>query len=235
MARLMQKKLALVLCLVAAWQLSRAAFAAPMGFKDSTMLMVDASPNWREVSANYALTSKDAIGVQKLSMRSDDKQRSRDSASLTYTRLAKRWNLPHAQANVWLFANAGHITGNDFAGTRTLLSPGVQVDYETTRVYAAATAKLIRASSAAAGVATGSGLMETALRHDELALRTGFSFTDADYDEPQPWLIVEARRMKNLSDATEITPMLRVIHNRYFVEAGYSNQKQLRFNVMFNF
>jgi hypothetical protein len=223
----MQKKIALVLCLVAAWQLSRAAFAAPMGFKDSTMLMVDAAPNWREVSANYALTSKDAIGVQKLSMRSDDKLRSRDSASLTYTRLAKRWNLPHAQANVWLFANAGHITGNDFAGTRTLLSPGVQVDYETTRVYTAATAKLIRANAAATN--------ESAIRHDELSLRTGFAFTDADYDEPQPWLIVEVRRMKNLTDATEITPMLRVIHNRYFVEAGYSNQKQLRFNVMFNF
>jgi hypothetical protein len=211
-----------------------AALAAPMGFKDSTMLMVDASSNWREASFNYALTSKDAIGVQKLSMRSDDKLLTRDSASLTYTRLAKRWNLPHAQANVWLFANAGQVTGNDFAGTRTLLSPGVQVDYETTRVYLAATAKLIRANPSA-GATTGTGSAETTLRHDELSVRTGFSFFDADYDEPQPWLIVEARRMKNLSDATEITPMLRVIHNRYFVEAGYSNQKQLRFNVMFNF
>lgn len=205
---------------------SSAGLAAPMGFKDSTMLMVNASPNWREVSANYALTSKDAIGVQKLSMRSDDKLRTRDSASLTYTRLAKRWNLPHAQANVWLFANAGQVTGNDFAGTRTLLSPGIQVDYETTRVYAAATAKLIRGSDPA---------NLASIRHDELSLRTGFSFTEADYEEPQPWLIVEARRMKNLSGKTELTPMLRVIHNRYFVEAGYSNQKQFRFNVMFNF
>ena len=191
------------------------------------MLMANASPSWREVSANYALTSKDAIGVQKLSMRSDDKLLTRDSASLTYTRLAKRWNLPHAQANVWLFANAGQVTGNDFAGARSLLSPGVQVDYETTRIYLAATAKLIRANAAATS--------ESTIRHDELSVRTGFSFFDADYDEPQPWLIVEARRMKNLSDKTELTPMLRVIHNRYFVEAGYSNQKQLRFNVMFNF
>jgi hypothetical protein len=222
----MQKTLAPLLCVVAAWQVNSAALAAPMGFKDSTMLMVNASPNWREVSANYALTSKDAFGVQKLSMRSDDKLRSRDSASLTYTRLAKRWNLPHAQANVWLFANAGQVTGNDFAGTQMLLSPGIQVDYETTRVYVAATAKLIRAKDPA-NVA--------AIRHDEVSVRTGFAFTEADYEEPQPWLIVEARRMKNLSDKTEITPMLRVIHNRYFVEAGYSNQKQLRFNVMFNF
>lgn len=194
------------------------------------MLMVDASPHRREVSANYAITSKDAIGVQKLSMRSDDKLLTRDSASLTYTRLAKRWNRPHAQANVWLFANAGQVTGSDFVGSQTLLSPGVQADYETTRVYFAATAKLIRANRAAGASST-----ETAIRHDELSVRTGFSFTEAHYDEPQPWLIVEARRMKNLSDKTEITPMLRVIHNRYFVEAGYSNQKQLRLNVMLNF
>ena len=210
---------------------SNMALAAPMGFKDSTMLMVDASPNWREVSANYALTSKDAIGVQKLSMRSDDRILTRNSASLIYTRLAKRWNLPHAQANVWLFANAGQVTGNDFTGSATLLSPGIQVDYETTRVYVAATAKLLRASA----TSNGTSALNTNIRHDELSLRTGFSFTEADYDEPQPWLIVEARRMKNLSDKTELTPMLRVIHNRYFVEAGYSNQKQLRFNVMFNF
>jgi hypothetical protein len=227
----MQKTLAPLLCVVAAWQVNTAALAAPMGFKDSTMLMVDASPNWREVSANYALTSKDAFGVQKLSMRSDDKLLTRDSASLTYTRLAKRWNLPHAQANVWLFANAGQVTGNDFAGSATLLSPGIQMDYETTRVYLAGTVKLIRASAAS----NSANAPSTSIRHDELSLRTGFAFTEADYEEPQPWLIVEARRMKNLSEKTEITPMLRVIHNRYFVEAGYSNQKQLRFNVMFNF
>jgi hypothetical protein len=231
MDRLMQKAAFSLLCFVAASQLSSAAFAAPMGFKESTMLMVNASPSWREVSANYALTSKDAVGVQKLSMRSDDKLLTRDSASLTYTRLAKRWNLPHAQANVWLFANAGQVTSNDFAGSATLLSPGIQVDYETTRVYAAATAKLIRANARS----NGAGAVDTSIRHDEVSVRTGFAFTEADYEEPQPWLIVEARRMKNLSDKTEITPMLRVIHNRYFVEAGYSNQKQLRFNVMFNF
>lgn len=194
--------------------------AAPMGFRDSTMLMADVSANWRESWVNHAFTSRDAIGIGGLYMRSDDDTRTRTLAELTYTRLAKRWNLAHAQANVWLFAGAGAIRGNDFAGSRFAWAPGVQVDYETTRVYLAATARLYRAEH---------------LNHDFGAVRAGFSFHEVDYDEVQPWLIVEARRMRGLSEKTEITPMLRLIHNRYFVEFGVNNARQARANLMYTF
>ena len=206
--------------LLAALWITPFAQAGPMGFKESTMSMGDFSPNWREVFVNYALTSKDAIGAEALYARSDDKRLLREYTGLTYTRLAKRWNMPHAQANVWLVGGVSALKGNDFAGTRTMLSPGVLVDYETTRVYLAATARLYRATN---------------LNHDYASARAGFSFFDADYDEVQPWFIVEARRMKGLSDKTEITPMLRLIHNRYFVEVGMSTDKNARFNFMFIF
>ncbi len=206
--------------LVCVAMLSAAAQAGPMGFKESTMSMGDFSPNWREAFVNYALTSKDAIGAEALYARSDDKRLLREYTGLTYTRLAKRWNMPHAQANVWLVGGVSALKGNDFAGTRTMLSPGVLVDYETTRVYLAATARLYRATN---------------LNHDYASARAGFSFYEVDYDEVQPWFIVEARRMKGLSDKTEITPMLRLIHNRYFVEVGMSTDKNARFNFMFIF
>jgi hypothetical protein len=196
------------------------AFAAPMGFKGSYMSMADVSPRWREGLVNYALTSRDAIGAEVVAMRSDDGRLTRSAQTLNYTRLAKRWNMPEAQANVWLFAGMGTVSGNSFDGQRTLWTPGVQVDYETTRVYVATTTRWVRA---------------TDVRHDYASLRAGFSFFEADYDEVQPWLIVEARRMRGLSAKTEITPMLRLIHQRYFVEAGVSNERQARVNVMFNF
>ena len=66
-------------------------------------------------------------------------------------------------------------------------------------------------------------------------MRAGFSFWEAEYDEPQPWLVVEARRMRGLSDETEWTPMLRVIHKRYFVEAGVNQHRQGRFKFMYIF
>lgn len=191
-----------------------------MGFKDSVMGMGDFGPNWQETFANYALTPRDAIGAGVLRMRSDDGQRTRDVVDINYTRLLKRWNLPEAQANVWLQAGLGTLKGNDFSGTRTLVSPGVQVDYETTRLYLSANARLYRAKG---------------LNHDYASVRAGFSFYEVDYDEVQPWFIVEARRMRGLSDKTEITPMLRLIHKRYFVEAGVNNAKQARFNFMYIF
>lgn len=196
------------------------AVAAPMGFKSSVMAMVDLGPNWRESWANYAFTARDAIGGGGLYMRSDDETKTRTLAEVNYTRLVKRWNMENAQANVWLFAGIGSIRGSDFPGSKFAYAPGLQVDYETTRVYLAATTRLYRA---------------TGLNHDFASLRAGFSFYEVDYDEIQPWLVLEARRMRGLSDKTEITPMLRLIHNRYFVEFGINTARQARANVMYVF
>ena len=184
------------------------------------MAMGDISPNWQEAFVNYALTPRDALGASTLYMRSDDESKSRQLADVTYTRLVKRWNFPQAQANIWFLGGLGYVTGNDFVGSKLMASPGVQVDYETTRVYASATARLYRADG---------------INHDFTSARLGFSFYEVDYDETQPWLVVEARRMMGLTNRTEVTPMLRLIHNRYFLELGVSNSAQGRINLMYIF
>jgi len=199
---------------------SLSAICGPMGFKDSWMSMGDVSPNWQEVFVNYAFTARDAAGASALVMRSDDGIKSRRLTEATYTRLLKRWNMPEAQANIWFLGGIGNITGNDFSGSKTLLSPGVQVDYETTRIYVSATARLYRAEE---------------INHDFASARAGFSFYEVDYDQTQPWFILEVRRMRGLTAKTEVTPMLRLIHNRYFVELGVNNSSQARMNFMYIF
>jgi len=194
--------------------------AAPMGFKGSWMAMSDLGPDWKEAWVNYALTARDAVGAGGLYMRSEDGTLRRTLTEANYTRLLSRWNLPDSQANVWLFIGLGGFRGNDFSGTRFAYAPGVQVDYETTRVYLAATARLYRAED---------------LNHDFASIRAGFSFYEVDYDEIQPWLVIEARRMHDLSGKTEITPLLRLVHNRFFVEAGVNNSRQARANLMYTF
>jgi hypothetical protein len=191
-----------------------------MGFKDSTMAMGDFGPNWRESWVNHAVTPRDAFGAGGIWMRSDNKRITREFAEANYTRLVKRWNAPHSQGNLWFLAGAGPVRGNDFAGTRTMLAPGLSADWETTRLYVSGTARLYRAEG---------------INHDYAAVRAGFSFYEADYDQTQPWLVVEARRMRGLSDETEITPMLRLIHKRFFVELGVNQMKQGRFNFMYIF
>jgi hypothetical protein len=73
------------------------------------------------------------------------------------------------------------------------------------------------------------------VNHDFGSARAGFSFFEIDYDQTQPWFIVEARHMHDLSDKTEITPMMRIVNNRYFIEAGVNNSHQPRLNFMYIF
>lgn len=206
--------------------ISQHSSAGPMGFKDSYMVMGDFNNNWREAFINYALTPRDAFGVGATYMRSDDRTRTRTLEEVTYTKLFHRWNMPHAQANLWLVGGIGAVQGenqrtgdhDDF--NNLMITPGVQFDYETTRVYFQAAHRLYRASG---------------INHDYSSLRAGFSFYETDYDKTQPWMIIEARNMNGLSEKIEITPMLRLINKSFFLEAGVNNFAEPRFNLMYLF
>ena len=209
-----------------AFFIAQPATAGPMGFNESYMVMGDFNNNWRESFINYAITPRDAFGVSATYMRADDKTRSRTLEELTYTRLMQRWNMPHAQANLWFMGGIGALQGqdeqigNDRSFNKVMFTPGVQFDYETTRIYFAATHRFYRASD---------------INHDYSALRAGFSFYEAEYDKTQPWFILEARYMNGLSDMVEITPMLRFINKNFFIEAGVNNSREPRFNFMYIF
>ncbi|NBW53352.1 MAG: hypothetical protein EBR39_05455 [Betaproteobacteria bacterium] len=202
---------------------NRLVFAAPMGFEGSTMTMGDFNQNWREVGFNYALTSRDALGLTHLEFRSDDHKDKREVDTVNYTRLLSRWNLTDAQSNLWLFMGLGEIRGsidNQNIDSKVIASPGFQFDYETRRVYFATTHKLYRASN---------------LNHDTTSIRTGFSFYEADYDQTQPWFILETKYTNQISDKIEVIPMLRLINKNIFVEGGVNNSGQPRLNLMYTF
>jgi|UniRef100_UPI004047FAC4 hypothetical protein len=194
--------------------------AAPLGYKNSWMVMSDFSKTYQELSANYSTTANDAIGISVGAMQTDDRVSKQQNAEVVYTRKVVRWNLPNAQANIWFIGGLGSTTGNMFEGSKAMASPGLQVDYETTRFYSMASARVYAAQGATSNITSA---------------RLGASFYEVDYDEAQPWIVIEARRMTFLSNQYEFTPMLRVIHNRYFVEAGANLSGQLRFNFMYNY
>ncbi len=211
---------------ILAMLISQTASAGPMGFDESFMAMGDFNNNWRESFINYAVSPRDAFGVSATYMRADDKSKSRTLEEVTYTRLLKRWNAPHAQANLWFQGGIGALQaedkrlGENHDFDKIMITPGVQFDYETTRVYFQAAHRLYRASD---------------INHDYTSVRAGFSFYESDYDKTQPWLILEARNMNGLSEKIEVTPMLRLINKSFFVEAGVNNSGEPRFNFMYIF
>ena len=202
---------------------SRLVVAVPMGFEGSVMTMGEFNQNWREAGFNYAITSRDALGLTHLEFRSDNHKDKREVDTLNYTRLLSRWNLTDAQSNLWLFMGIGEIRGsvdNQSLDSKFIASPGFQFDYETTRIYFATTHKLYRASN---------------LNHDTTSIRAGFSFYEADYDKTQPWLILETKYTNQISDKIEVIPMLRLINKNIFVEGGVNNSGQPRLNLMYIF
>ena len=202
---------------------SHLVIAAPMGFEGSVMTMGDFNQNWREAGFNYAITSRDALGLTHLEFRSDDHKDKREVDTLNYTRLLSRWNLTDAQSNLWLFMGIGEIRGsldNQSIDSKFITSPGFQFDYETSRIYFATTHKIYRASN---------------LNHDTTSIRAGFSFYEADYDKTQPWFILETKYTNQISDKIEVIPMLRLINKNIFVEGGVNNSGQPRLNLMVTF
>ncbi len=112
------------------------------------------------------------------------------------------------------------LVGGTLARARLTVSPGLQVDYETTRIYGAFNARTYRGED---------------VNHSLVSARAGFSFYEVDYEQTQPWFTLEARRMSYMSNDIEITPMLRLIHNRYFVEAGANMSGKPRLSFMYIF
>ncbi|MEY3891676.1 MAG: hypothetical protein RL626_754, partial [Pseudomonadota bacterium] len=157
-----------------------------------------------------------ALGLNHLEFRSDDHKDKRVVNTVNYTRLLSRWNLTDAQSNLWLFMGLGQIRQGHIAD-------GVEANtnsFITRRIYFATTHKFYRATN---------------LNHDTTSIRAGFSFYEADYDQTQPWFILETKYTNQISDKIEVIPMLRLINKNIFVEGGVNNSGQPRLNLMYTF
>ncbi len=204
---------------------SATAYALPMGSQGTWMIMGDFTRDGQEIAANHAVTRQDAFGgalgrweEEPHSGAPHSHALRRDFAAITYTRQLHRWNLPHAQANLWLVGMAGAVRPRERSGDEAMGSLALLADYETTRVYAAGGLKGMRA--------------EGNIRHDTAYARAGFSFYEVEYEETQPWLILEAKR-ERYGNATKdsVMPMLRFINRRYFLELG-GNRDGAMLNLM---
>jgi hypothetical protein len=196
--------------------------AALMGFDDSTMFMGEIGRYYQEVMVNYSPSIGHALGAEYMRMEDEDEDVSSITA-LNYTGLIKRWNMKGGQANFWFTGGIGESHGdgkNGFAYT-----PGLQFDYETTRLYFLAKARLVRAPG---------------MNFDTAAIQGGFSFYETGFDQTQPWFVLEARTMRNMDPGFQLTPALRLINKDYFLELGVSSpfdseHRAPRLNFMFLF
>ena len=201
-----------------------AVYSAPMSYKGSVTTMTDLSKRYTSVEANYAYDAKNAVGVKLFHMDNNDRQR--DGFEINHLHRVFRSNQKYSQMNVWLSGGLGYLegsnerAGNDSNVSTAFISPALQWDYETKRVFLLASHQLIRGDS---------------INHDTTKLKAGFSFYETSYDETQPWLILDVMNINGINPRPEVTPMLRLINKALYLEGGVSNMGNPRFHVMYTF
>ena len=199
-----------------------AATAKPIAYARGTTLMFEyGAGTMNEAQLFYAPRYWYSVGGGWLELASEDGSKQRH---ITYVRgnlLAKRWNLPAAQANVFVWGGVGRATGNDFAGSELARHVGFQADYETRRVYGAFRTDLQESDR---------------FSHRIDTLQLGWAPYEHDYDTLATWFVVQGRHYTGgLYEGTETAFLVRFFKGGAWVEVGATTDGMVQAMAMFNF
>jgi len=194
--------------------------AAPMSFKGSITSMSQVSKDYFSIESSYASSIKDSFGAKAI--RAKGNGYDTISKEIFYLRKLMRINSAISQANLWLFTGAGFIDikKNNTKEHHIYLSPTLQFDYETKRIYGMISHQILRAGHE---------------NFDTTKIEGGFSFYEAGYTEIQPWLILKTKNINNLNNEIKYTPTLRLINKSIFMDAGVSTDGDAAFHFMYTF
>lgn len=198
------------------------AAAKPIAFAKGTTLMLEyGAGTMNEFQLFYAPTYWYSVGGGWVELTSEDGRTQRRISYLRGNLLAKRWNMPAAQANVFVWGGLGRATGNDFAGSTLARNVGFQADYETRRVYAAFRSDLQESDH---------------FSHRIDTLQLGWAPYKHDYDTLATWFLVQGRRYTgDLFEGTETAFLVRFFKGGTWVEAGATTDGKIQVMAMFNF
>jgi len=198
------------------------AAAKPIAFAKGTTVMVEyGAGTMNEAQVFYAPRYWYSLGGGWLELQSEDGAKLRHIAYIRGNLLAKRWNLPGAQANVFVWGGLGQATGNDFAGSTLSRNIGLQADYETRRVYSSFRSDLQESD---------------AFSHRIDTLQLGWAPYAHDYDTLATWFVVQGRHYTgDLFEGTETALLVRLFKGGTWVEFGATTDGKLQAMAMFNF
>ena len=195
-------------------------YAAPMSFKGSITSMSTMSERYSSVESSYAITAKDSLGVKAYTSKGNGYKLK--VGELVYLRRLLRINKKHSQTNLWLFTGAGTMSleRNVQDDDHSYLSPTLQFDYETKRVYGLISHQILRVGHE---------------NFDTTKIEGGFSFYETGYNETQPWLLLKAKNTNSIFNKIEYTPTLRLINKTIFMDAGVTTDGDPSIHLMYTF
>jgi hypothetical protein len=211
-----------IACMLALATAPLAAVAKPIAFAHGTTVMAEyGAGTMTEVQAFYAPSYRVSFGGGHLALDSEDGDITRDITYLRANVLPKRWNLPAAQANVFVWGGIGRASAGADGSDLTAWNAGGQVDYETRRIYASLRTDWHESS---------------AFSHRIDTLQLGVAPYPHETNQLAVWFVLQAREMTGgLTDGTEVAALLRLFRRNAWIEAGVTQDGKLQAMLMFNF
>ena len=179
--------------------------------------MLGSTDSVQNLEIYHSYTSKTAFGFH--AMRFEDEREDDYYAGIQHNWLLKRWNLPEAQANLYLGLGAGVAKQDGDAAAAAGLG-FFRADYETRRIYTAFESKLIGSEDVSRGVTS---------------LSLGVAPYKAEFEQLNTWIILQLEHVSGMEDDLDIIPKLRLFKGPYFLELGCSLDGDPLVNFMIHF
>ena len=185
--------------------------------------MGEASREFKQLDAMFSPTARYSLAGTLTQMENAERRTRVNLAVVHYNRLLWRHNQPESQFNGYLTLGVGASRSNAaFQADRDqpVLAAGVQVDYETRRIYLAAKSHYWKSEHFTVGYNN---------------IQAGFSFYKTDWDQTQPWLIAEISRMPGMTDDYDKAVYLRLVNKAIFLDIGVDDDLRPRVNFRYTF
>ena len=215
-------------CAAVGLMLTLSAMAKPIAFARGSTLMAEyGAGSMLETQAFYAPKYFYSAGISALRFDNSANWRTQTQVRVNY--LAKRWNAPKSQANVFVYAGLG--SAHDSTRQSGFASSvGVQADYETRWLYTSARSDFNQA--------LGEGIRVDTLQfgvapyaHDYKSVATFFLLQARDYHGQLAGVTASAPIYRGV----EWAALLRVFKGNTWLEAGITQDRNLQAMLMFNF
>lgn len=201
------------------------AAARPISWPGGLMVMVMHDDQMTGAMALYTVDRTLAFGLTGEARRPEGRANGDwQFGGLIVNHLVQRWNMPDAQANLYLSGTFGLARGEDEEG-RDLSEPGGSLgliaDIEDRRFLAAYEARYFHAT----------GIESAFSQH----LRLGVAPYIGDYGDLHTWVIVQAHHMPEEPDPLTTALILRLFKGNTLGEIGLDDEGDVIFNLTLQF
>jgi len=196
------------------------AIARPVSYPGGWTLMQKNDMNANTLHWHYSPTPNYSVGYKGEYWREEEWQ----FHGIQVNYLAKRWNMPQAQANLYLKAGAGmayqDAQGKDHA-SRAAGFAGVAADWETRRYFVSYENRVTEAGDIA--------------RFYQQRGRVGIAPYIGDYGGLHTWLMLQVDHLPEMDDPVKFTPLVRFFKDEYMTEIGANEDGDVLFNFIIRF